>query len=98
MVNAGENVQAWSVVTEAIAFRMMGAGIGEITAENTEEFFIRCRLLDDLLTADEVLSHVGMTTNVTYESWAKFTRRVLDSQRLDYAREFTQATRTKEKA
>lgn len=58
-------------VTHALIFGCMSIGIGEITEQNYEEWFIRYRSLSflypdhpDPITLEDVKAHIGLTTNV----------------------------------
>lgn len=75
--------------TEAVIFRTMAVGIGEITAENAIEFWTR-NMIYSLLTDGPQLSYelilecVGLRTNVfPKESDTKWRKRILDGKTMD---------------
>ena len=78
--------------TEAVIFRTMAVGIGEITAENAIEFWTR-NMIYSLLTHDPrlsyelILEHVGLTTNVPKESDTKWRKRILDGKTMELRRD-----------
>jgi hypothetical protein len=74
-------------VTQALIFKTMDVGIGEITSDNWREFAARLELCEDVfgamltdgeggnvrLTPEDVYRHIGLKTNVfPKESWATF--------------------------
>ena len=75
--------------TEAIIFRTMAVGIGEITTENAIEFWTRNMIYSLLtdgprLSYELILEHVGLTTNVfPKESDTKWRKRILDGKTMD---------------
>lgn len=97
-VGEGDNRQ-WAPLTTTIAFFTMSADIGEITAENAEEFYCRCALLNDIyasasierpveITIDDIRAHIGLRTNVLTLSrtkWmAKVTKTIIPNRLREY--------------
>ncbi len=76
-----------STVTNGLIWSTLSVGLGEITEKNVDEWMVRLALVDKLLgtmlkkngesrpfTRDEVVTHIGLTTNVSNEKrpgWAK---------------------------
>ena len=83
----GERDIAWRW-TDAVIFRTMAVGIGEITAENAVEFWTRNMIFSLLtesprLSYELILEHVGLRTNVLKESDTKWRKRILDGKTMD---------------
>lgn len=85
-------------VTNALIWATMAVGIGKLTADNVDEFWTRLQLLDRLdggsfcedmdgtkLDRGDVERHVGLSTNVTNETRAKWIKRVVDGWWRDQA-------------
>lgn len=77
----------WNPLTTLIAFTTMSVDIGEITAENAEEFYCRACLLNDIyasasierpqeITLAEIKAHIGLRTNVITLTRAKWLAKV----------------------
>lgn len=76
------------IVTQVLVRATMSVGMGRITEENHEEFFCRLRLLEQVdgarmygpapdhkprfITLGEVRDHIGLSTNVSAETNAKW--------------------------
>ena len=87
-------------VTYVLVMCTMSVGMGEITRKNWKEFYTRIyiaeqvwsQLLTDsngtprLITPDEILSHIGLRTNVSEETRAAFHGRVMRSLREEAVR------------
>ena len=93
------DARKWNPLTTTIAFFTMSADIGEITAENAEEFYCRCALLNDLyasasierpveITIDDIRAHIGLRTNVltlTRAKWmTKVTKTIIPNRLREY--------------
>ena len=84
----GERDIAWRW-TDAVIFRTMAVGIGEITAENAVEFWTRSMIFSLLtesprLSYELILEHVGLRTNVfPKESDTKWPKRIFDGKTMD---------------
>lgn len=76
--------QVLSNVTEAIVFATMYVDIGTITKANADEFYIRydmfCRAsgMTNRLSISDIKDHIGLRTNVSTETKAKFQQKVLN--------------------
>lgn len=71
--------QGLKAVTEALIWHTMGLGLGRITEQNVEEFWLRLQLYEKLhgytvydakakprpLTWEEVTAHIGLRTNAS---------------------------------
>lgn len=77
----------WNPLTTLIAFTTMTIDIGEITAENAEEFYCRAALMNDLyasasniapteITLADIKAHIGLRTNVLTLTRAKWIAKV----------------------
>jgi len=80
-----------NVVTECLIWSTLIVGMGEITNENWKEFLIRLRIYDNLfgsflyrkgeaskVTVQEMISHIGLKTNVPYERPGPWARKLLE--------------------
>ena len=89
----------WNPLTTLIAFTTMTIDIGEITAENAEEFYCRAALMNDLyasasniapteITLADIKAHIGLRTNVltlTRAKWlAKVTKTIIPNRLREY--------------
>jgi len=87
--DAQTSVTRLSPTTSTLIFLSMQAGLGSITEKNWREFYTRVRMIEAVLgamraseagavyfTPDEVRSHVGLVTNVSDESKAKFNAKI----------------------
>lgn len=76
-------------VTNALLFATMSIGIGEFTKKNELEVIKRMRVYQGVMgalmrkgdepyyiTAQHIMDHRGLSTNVGYESRAKFMKRI----------------------
>lgn len=81
------DAREWNPRTTLIAFTTMTIDIGEITAENAEEFYCRCALLNGLyasasnippqeITIADIRAHIGLRTNVLTLTRAKWLAKV----------------------
>jgi hypothetical protein len=77
----------WNPLTTLIAFTTMSVDIGEITAENAEEFYCRAALINDIyasasslaptdITIADIKAHIGLRTNVATLTRAKWLAKV----------------------
>lgn len=97
-----DEVTMMNPVTKAIVFRTMAVGMGTITFVNMEEFYARNvmfeRIFDSSLvfmndenlgiTPKNVHDHVGLSTNVSHETWAKWRNRIMDRARDEVLHEY----------
>jgi hypothetical protein len=105
-VNFPEQDGQWHIVTFGVVHRMMHTGVGwELTEKNAAEFYARCKFLDELsgtilldgegnsrpLTVDDVKKHIGITTNVAWESRASFIKRNVEYNFKTWIGEFERA-------
>lgn len=72
--------------TEFLIFATMAVGIGHITTDNWGEFAARLKLASmtatrpyDIPEPSVIKAHVGLRTNVSPETRAKFTKRMMDN-------------------
>lgn len=73
-------------VTQNLIFSTISVGIGEITVLNYEEFYFRNNIMERLidiprnnrLTVQDVIDHIGLSTNVSFETRAKWLKRHID--------------------
>jgi len=83
--------------TQAMVFATIGVGIGAVTEANWQEFYARMKLgyywNDAEITPDVVRRYIGMRTNVSFETRAKWLKRVMGSRLDEYV---YQANRVKE--
>lgn len=76
-------------VTESLIFTMLSIGMPKITDENVQEFFIRAQMVERIYgppmnsasgpvsySLDNIRKHVGMSTNATEFSKAKFSSHI----------------------
>lgn len=68
-------------ITQAILFETMSVGMGEITEKNWKAFYTRSLLIRRLLQIDplspsDIKRRVGLYTNVSFQSTAKWLARV----------------------
>lgn len=81
------DARKWAPLTTLIAFTTMTIDIGEITAENAEEFYCRACLMNDLfasasivppteITLADIKAHIGLRTNVLTLTRAKWLAKV----------------------
>lgn len=82
-----------NVVTEGLIWATMSVGLGEIKANNIDEWLLRLSLSDKLFgtqlftakreqrpfTREELEQHIGLTTNATNETRLQFQKRVVNS-------------------
>lgn len=74
-----------SIITQAIVFRTMAVGIGHITEENADEFYVRSKMWERLngstvrlagedysITLKDILRRVGLRTNASRFTDAQF--------------------------
>jgi hypothetical protein len=82
-------LERMSVTTNTLIMATMSVGLGEITDKNAEEFHRRLSWMERngayrvsrdgepvAFTLDEVRAHIGMTTNVSNETKAKWNKRM----------------------
>lgn len=94
-------------LTHVLIWATIGVGIGQLSEKNADEFYARLALLERLdgpylirpegkqphITPEEVKAHIGLSTNVSYETrptWFKRMRSELDR----YAAHYRKATET----
>jgi hypothetical protein len=101
-VDDGEEIEVariWHPVTEVIIWRCMAVGLGEITEENVEEFYLRSKIVDTLfgealimhgekasLSLEQLRQHIGLTTNVGNEKYNPWLKRQMERYREDLER------------
>jgi hypothetical protein len=98
-------------VTNALIWHSLNTGIGRITEVNAAEVYARIALVETLygaslrnsdgprpITMDDVLQHVGLTTNATFqeESRTKFLKRHADYFLTEKVAAFKKATKAKD--
>jgi hypothetical protein len=90
-----ENRFRLNPVTDAIIWKTMSVGMGQITVKNFEEFFVRAKMseavfgssmtdghgMDVGLTREDIRRHIGLSTNVSGMTEAQFARRLTDYMR-----------------
>lgn len=99
-------VEHWHPLTQALVWGCMATGMNGITEKNAREFYARIHFHEKLhgtflherfITAEDVLSHVGLHTNVSNETRAAWVKRVVTDVRGvlgEYEREFKRVTST----
>lgn len=73
---------SWQI-TEAIIFDSVAVGLGKLTEKNVQEWKLRSDLWRKmqvhkplaLIPLDELRKRIGLTTNVSDESWTAFVKR-----------------------
>ena len=73
-------------ITHNLIFSTISVGMGVITDENFEEFYFRLNICERLydtpkdqrLSMQDVLDHVGLSTNVSFETRPKWIKRHMD--------------------
>ncbi|RPH69119.1 hypothetical protein EHM76_07310 [bacterium] len=111
-IKAGDRVQ--NPVTTSLIYATMAVGLGEITEENCEQFYGRLAVYEKLfgafmyrpqghegpeaLTAEEVIQHIGLRTNVGPETDAKWAKRITTHALSDERQHFGRAKRRLEEA
>ena len=67
--------------TQSIIFVTITVGMGEITGDNWLEFYARMNLVESIMhwpvpiPPERIKEHIGLRTNVNYESRAKWMKR-----------------------
>lgn len=107
-----DGTESQNPVTYTIVVSTMAIGIGRLTRAKAADFYARLRVLDKLhgpfvrdgdgkprpITPEDVLAHVGLTTNVfPEETQAKWIKRILSDQLSDSAWQFNRAAEAAEK-
>lgn len=101
----GEEHQHENVITQSLVFMTIGVGLGEITEENAQEFWMRCRLYETLsgtimhangtpyhFTIADIRRRVGLKTNVfPNKSRAAWSKDLVNDFMEDLAREWKRA-------
>lgn len=97
-------------VTHTLILLTMVTGIGEITEQTAEEFYIRVHFMellqehgfmtndkreDVFITPQMVRDHIGLTCNVSFESRAKWMQSRIKSYAGDFARQYREAAAAK---
>ena len=80
----GEEYDEYNPATKYLAWGSMGIGIGEITQLNYKEVYLRHLFMtklsaysnEMLITLEDVRKNIGLKTNVTHESKAKWLNRI----------------------
>ena len=80
-------------VTEVLIWATISVSMGEITAKNADEFFARVFICDRLfggflikdgkpenLTPEHIRAHIGLRTNVSEETRAKWMKRIVGDE------------------
>jgi hypothetical protein len=91
-INVGTAEQRLNPVTEGLIYATLTVGLGEITEKNVDEWMLRLGFTDRLhgtllkkdrqdrpFTREEVVAHIGLRTNVSKETRAKFIKRHTES-------------------
>jgi hypothetical protein len=91
-VGEGEDLR-WNPITQALVWHCMGVGIREITEKNKDKFFDRVQKWEKVhgpmlfagagnpplyITKEDVYAHVGLSTNVTDKTDAKFKKELAE--------------------
>ena len=89
----GEEKKRLDPVTHSLVMATMSISMGEITAKNADEFYARISIIDRLfggfliedgkpayLTPEHIRAHVGLRTNVSEETRAKWLKRVIGGE------------------
>jgi len=71
--------------TQGIIFQTLSNGMGEITEANAAEFYARQNIWNRIngftpFTIEEIKSMVGLVTNVSYETEAKWRAKIVKSR------------------
>ena len=85
--DTGEEYSEYNPATKYLAWGSMGIGIGEITQLNYKEVYLRHLFITKLtpysngmpITLEDVRKNIGLKTNVTHESKAKWLSRISKS-------------------
>ena len=90
-------------VTSALIWHSLNTGIGRITEENAPEVYARIHMVETIygsslrkegkdcpITKDDVIAHIGLTTNASFkdESRASFLKRHVTRQQDESKRDF----------
>lgn len=101
-----DGTQSQNPVTYTIIMSTMSTGIGKLTQAKASDFYARLSVLNKLrgpfvrdadgkprpITPEDILAHVGLTTNVfPEETQARWTRRILDDQLSSFRGQFALA-------
>lgn len=105
-VTKGDMIQ--NPVTTSLIWSTIAVGLGEISESNAEKFYGRLRCYEKLfgafmyraeghvgdpwITPEEVIQHIGLTTNVSDESDTKWRTRILSHFMGEQARPFRRAS------
>lgn len=111
-IKAGDRIQ--NPVTTSLIFATMSVGMGSITEENCSQFYSRIATYEALfgafmyraqdhvgspnLTPKEVIAHIGLRTNVSKETDAAWSKRMMAHALSESATHFTRAKRRLEEA
>jgi hypothetical protein len=82
-----------NAITQSLIFRTMAVGIGDITKKTAPEFYARSVIFERLFNSfliwqdgkkqairmEDVQRHIGLSTNVAYETAAKWSSRTMKS-------------------
>tara|TARA_Y100000310_G_scaffold183473_1_gene183623 strand:+ start:2438 stop:2920 length:483 start_codon:yes stop_codon:yes gene_type:complete len=86
-----EERECWHPVTEVLVWSLIGIGMSSITSDNVDEVYTRLEMYGHVygnevlrnsegvgrgLTYEEVVKHIGMTTNATPLTKVKFKNRI----------------------
>ena len=85
--DTGEEYSEYNPATKYLAWGSMAIGIGEITQINYKDVYLRHLFMNKLstisnvmpVTLDDVKKNIGLKTNVTHESKAKWLSRISKS-------------------
>ena len=96
---------------KAVVFECMHVGLNGITASNLEEFKMRSDFVrklhvvsawneegETLIPLDVLRGFIGLRTNVSNETWAKFTKRHVEAFKRDTLYRLRQQAKREEKA
>ena len=92
-----------SPATSAMIWMTMFVGIGQLTEKTAPEFYARMVMSDKLndipakqrLSWEDVQRHIGLSTNVTYETAAKWAKRCVLARLTDDAKRYTKLVQEK---
>ena len=100
-VDAGDKRRKLDARTESLVFLTMAVGLDAITEPNYREFFCRIRMLekmsgaffvgdadkDNFFTLEHIKRRIGLVTNATAKTQARFYKGLMDTLRYDVQHE-----------
>ena len=89
--------KTFNPITKTIVFMTMSVGMGKITEDNWQEFWIRANLVErvsghETLEPGDIHRHVGLACNVAEESKARFKNRLVKNMRFDATKKIKRYT------